>query len=385
MAIQDISSVNTFFVLLRAGLYGSPVPASQLPEEIDWTAVTRLAKMHAVLGLIIDSVQYVPERLRPSSDMRAKMNRFALSLIQSNMVMDKTAARLAAFLGQHGFKGVLLKGQGVARSYYRMPQMRQLGDIDFYVGKTAYKQAAALCKRELADNVAECHETEQHFNFSMSGIPIELHRIATRIFTPFRSSRFQNWLVEGLEHSPGRRTMTVDNVDITLPSYDFDAIYIFYHAWRHFITGGIGLRQLCDWTMVFNSHADDIDTDRLKTNIARFGLTQGWELFACIAVNHLGLPEDKMPLYDPTYSRRSEKILEEIVTGGNFGYYSESYLRTKDLGYSLIDELHKVRNITDYFIALFPIIPVEATFLSLNRLFSGSLSSARRFFKKSHH
>lgn len=377
MVFQDPNPVNTFFSLLRSGMYGIPVPPSQLPAAIDWKGVVALAKKHVVLGIIIDSIQFLPPHLRPSAPLAAKLNKFALGLIQTNLILEKRAARLVAFLREHGIPGVLLKGQGIARCY-RMPQMRQSGDVDFYVGKEYYGKAVSLCKRHLTDGKDSDHETDQHFGFDMEGVPIEIHRLASKIYSPFRKKRFQDWIVEELEHSPARRTLTIGGTDITLPSLDFDAIFIFYHAWRHYIMGGIGVRQLCDWAMIFHTHAGAIDTKRLAENIERFGMTKGWKLFACIAVDHLGLPEDKIPLYDPAYRRKSEKILEEIIEGGNFGYYSKAYRRSPGLTWGLKNGMKKFGTITGYFLSIFPIVPVEATFLYISRLYYGTMSFTKR-------
>ena len=369
--------MDIFFALLRSGLYGTPIPPSDLPEKIDWNAIVAIARKHFVFGTIIDAIQYLPEHLHPSARSVARMNQFALGLIQTNVVLDRTAARLVTFLEAHDIRGVLLKGQGVAR-YYRQPQMRQRGDIDFYVGRKLYKEACRLCSEKLAEEGEHNGETEQHFSFTLDGVTVELHRIASRIYTPVRNRRFQHWVAEQLEHSPERRTLTVGDTDITLPPYEFDAIFIFYHAWRHYITGGIGLRQLCDWAMIFYSHSDNIDRKRLVENLRRFGMTKGWKLFACIAVKYLGVPADKIPLYDPGYMPRAEKILEEIVEGGNFGYYAKDFVPNRGKLYGLRYNLRKFKAITDYFFTLFPLIPVEGTFLFLNRLYRGTIDTTRR-------
>ncbi|MDE7375634.1 MAG: nucleotidyltransferase family protein [Muribaculaceae bacterium] len=362
---------------MRSGLYGEPVPETELPDSIDWRVIAALAKKHTVQGIIIESVEYLPEHLCPSAETYAKMQRFALGLIQANAVVDKTVARLVSFFEPYGIHGVLLKGQGVAR-YYRKPPMRHNGDIDFYVGKKNYKKAVAVCNEKLVKEKNDCGETDQHFAFFIGKIPIELHRLATRVYSPRRNKRMQRWIVDQLEHSPDRRALAIDGVEVTLPSYDFDAIFIFYHGWRHFITGGIGLRQLCDWAMVFWSHYDDIDIERLIENIHAFGITNGWKLFACIAVEHLGLPADKMPLYDPAFSKKSEKVLEEILSGGNFGYYSEDYMALPASRSSLAYSLRKFRSAANYFFTLFPLMPAESTFLFFNRLYIGTIAVAKR-------
>lgn len=371
------NSIEIFFSLLRSGLYGAPVPEPELPDSIDWKDIAALAKKHAVQGIIIESVEFLPERLCPSAETYAKMQRFALGLIQANAIIDKTVARLTDFFKPYGIHGVLLKGQGVAR-YYRKPPMRHNGDIDFYVGKKNYKKAVAACNEKLVENKKDCFETDQHFDFFIGKIPIEIHRLATRVYSPLRNKRMQRWIVDQLEHSPDRRKLTIDGVEITLPSYDFDAIYIFYHGWRHFITGGIGLRQLCDWVMVFWSHYDDIDIERLVENIHAFGITNGWKLFACIAVDHLGLPADKMPLYDPAFGKKSEKVLDEILAGGNFGFFSEAYVNLPASRSSLAYSLRKFRSAANYSFSLMPLMPVEATFLFFNRLYIGAIAVAKR-------
>lgn len=371
------SDIKIFLQLLRSGLYGTPIPESELPKQIDWKAITALAKKHVVLGIIIESIQFLPEQLRPAGPIATKLNKFALGLIRTNMILDKSVAKLVSVLGENGVNGVLLKGQGVAR-YYRLPQMRQSGDIDFYVGKQQYAKAIDICTNLLSTDKKGSHATMQHFGFNMDGVEVELHRLAAMMYSPVGNSRFQKWIVEELENSNKKRILTINNTKVILPSYDFNALYIFYHAWYHFIFGGIGLRQLCDWVMIFHSHAGDIDRERLIHNLRRFGLTKAWKLFACIAVNYLGVSNDRIPLYDPAFSGKAEKVLEDIIEGGNFGYHSEANAEFMAGKHGFRDEVRKVRTISRYFLTLFPIIPAEATVMFANRMFSGTLDTIKR-------
>ncbi len=372
---------NTFLSLLRSGLYGTPIPEAELPDHIDWEAILRLSKKHVVTGIIIDSIQYLPEHLRPTGKIALKMNKFALGLIQANLILDKTIARLVTTLADNGIRGVLLKGQGVAR-YYRQPQMRQTGDIDFYVGKGQYDKAVAVCTSELASDKDKVHASKKHFNFTMNGVEVELHRMAAIIYSPFKNRRFQQWIIKELEDPRNLRTLRLGDTDVYLPSYDFDALYIFYHAWFHFIFGGIGLRQLCDWAMIFQTHADDIDKDTLIRNLASFGLIDAWKFFAGIAVNYIGVSPEKMPLYDINYLVMSERVMQEILKGGNFGYSIKANADFKTANHDLRAELRKLKAITGNFASFFPIIPIEATLLYLSRLYDGSIAVIKRIKSK---
>lgn len=372
MPAQSVDSLAPFFSLLRSGIYGVPVPESELPESIDWKAVVALARKHAVLGMIINAVALLPGRLRPSAATQAKMNSFALGLIQANMVLDQTAGRLAGFLAAQGIPGVLLKGQGVAR-YYASPQARQTGDIDFYVGKTLYRRAVGLCRSGLAAQGSDCEETATHFSFEMQGVEIELHRLASQMFSPWRRGRFQRWIEEELERSPRRRHLDLGGSPVVIPSVDFDAIFIFYHAWLHYLTGGIGLRQLCDWAVIFQTRGAELNFAELARNLRRFGLVKPWKLFACIAVDRLGVDPDRMPLFDPAYAPAARKVLNNIVAGGNFGFFADANVRMKEHGYGWRYGFAKLRAIFGSFGSLFPLAPAEAVFMLFNRLFSGSV------------
>ena len=44
-----------------------------------------------------------------------------------------------------------------------------------------------------------------------------------------------------------------------------------------------------------------------------------WQLFGCIAVHDLGLPEQEFPFYDPGRYGKSRRVLAAILAEGNFG------------------------------------------------------------------
>lgn len=373
-----MDTLSIFFALLRSGMTGESVPEAELPDHINWEGVVALARKHTVLGIVIAAVQTLPAHLRPDVALTTKMNKFALGLLKTNIVLDRTVAKLVSFLHNHGVNGVLLKGQGIAR-VYRDPYIRQVGDIDYYVGSKQYSRAVALCKEHLMVKGEKGDENTQHFDFTLDRVTVELHRIATIAYSPFIKGKFRRWLEYQLEEADDRRTLNIAGADVTLPSLDFDVIYIFYHAWRHYLTGGIGLRQLCDWAMLFLTHGADIDRDRIIADLKRFHMTKGWCLFACIAVRYLGVSAASIPLYDPRYEKQSRRVFQEIMTGGNFGtYFEDTPIFYSHEGGGIREELGKIPSLTRYCASLFPLIPAEATFLYFHRLTAGLVAFAKK-------
>ncbi len=387
--VENRRGIDAFFALLRRGLYGDDgepqtsgdAEGAVLAGDVDWEWVMRMARRQTVTGIVIEGIGTISEKAQTMpGGMSAGMRKHALRLIHSNVGLDRAVGRLVAFFEEHGIHGVLLKGQGVARAY-RVPQMRTTGDIDFYVGRQQYRRAVELCCRYLGADIADSHENTQHYAFTFDGVVVELHRTIIEVFSPLHAREFKGWMVQQLEGDAQRRTLTIGGVAVTVPSLDFDAIYVFYHALHHLITGGIGLRQLCDWVMLLHTYGDQIDHPRLAANIRRFGLERPWKYFAAIAVHRLGLNPHKIPLYDPSFQKKSEKILEIIIKGGNFGAYFKVGLNGAALDNGVRYALSKFRYVSRNLFITLPVMPAEAASFYVWRMFRAAKEKVEPLFR----
>jgi hypothetical protein len=66
----------------------------------------------------------------------------------------------------------------------------------------------------------------------------------------------------------------------------------------------------------------------LEKRLHAMGVVTEWKAFASLAVNHLGMPEDAMPLYSPSkrWEKKAGRIIRLILETGNFG-------QNRDLAY----------------------------------------------------
>lgn len=217
------------------------------------------------------------------------------------------------------------------------PPRRQCGDIDLYIGTKDYDRACELVRQHYGPD-EHAIESVKHYHFKHHGVTLELHRIAEQLPQPCQNSRFQRWTVEHL-HGNNLRTVEIEGATIYLPPVDFDALYIFNHAWHHFSTGGgIGLRQLCDWARFLHTFQGEIDHQALRCHLKAFGLWRAWRIFGGIVVGALGLPAAEFPFYTDKYARHVERALEIIGREGNFGFFDAT--RTKRPKGYLAGKLH---------------------------------------------
>lgn len=323
--------INAFFFrLLRRSLTGGEVLVN--PKEISRDVVIgalRIAKSQTVLGLVANEVLKTNSLAGLLTDQdKAKLKRFVMSNLATGQMLNNALVNIVAELRKHGVEPVLLKGQGIAKCY-PLPELRQCGDIDIYVGKENF---AKTCEVIGAMSTPEDHHGDipslKHFHTRIGKAFIEIHRY-TDVYFPGRLDKvYQEISDEGME--TGLVPLDFAGVPVMSPSIDFNVFFIFNHFWHHFIADGVGLRQICDWVRLLHVNHGKINLDYLADVLNKMKLMKEWQVFAYIAVNTLGLPSEEMPFYDPKYKKGGDKVLELIMKEGNFGYENQKgYQRPK--------------------------------------------------------
>ena len=328
------NTIEQFFALIRSGLWGGKAASSPFDGGADWEALLRLASMQSLTGIFADGAGTLPRELMPPAETARRLFVTVESIRRANRRLDTVLAELEAGLRREGIEGILLKGQGVARAYLH-PELRMCGDIDLYPGKgDAYLRCCEIV-RSLGESEGREDESEKHFHFNRRGCSIEIHSHVMLAADPFVNRRLQRWTDEMLDDPSKLRHVEINGVEVNLPPVDFDAVFILQHIANHLLKGGIGLRQLCDWSRYLHVHAAEIDRARLGNNLRTFRLMNCWQLFGWLAVNRLGLPEAEMPFYSPRHEKRALRCLRIILRKGNFGHYDKAARRNLDINFIL--------------------------------------------------
>ena len=354
-----------FFALLRSGLWNTPVDKTLFYGSTDWEVVFKQAKHQTVLGLIVDGINTMPTNIQPPKELLCKMRGKVLLSIRTHAQMNSVLAEVITSLQEKGFCPILLNGQGMAMNYLE-PTRRQCGDIDLYIGKQEYERARAFVieRYRSDDNVSE---SQKHYHFTYKGVVIQLHRIAESLPIPWQNTRFQNWSEKHL-HQSNLRSVQLGSTEIKLPPIDFDAIYIFNHAWHHFSAGGgIGLHQLCDWVRYLHKYHHEINLVELECHLKAFGLWRAWRIFGYIAVNVLGLSRTKFPFYTPKYTFYGCNILNMIEEEGNFGIFNFQK-EDRPKGY-LLGKIQSFKWIHKRLRRLLPIFTIQTSAIWMNYIY----------------
>lgn len=310
-------TVSQLLSLVKASLWQAPADTAPFTgTSADWDGIGALAMLQTVAPLAVEGAMTLPPHLQPPKEWLLK----GFALVERNKrthrLLDSCVAEPFTRLAEAGITPVLLKGQAYAQAYPN-PILRQCGDIDIYVGEDNYRRAYEASRRYGWESPYKFTPTEKHYACYLRDVKIELHRNAAQLNSQKANRLFNQWSAGQL--TAGRQSIIIGGEPVAVPSPMFDVVFSFAHLFTHFFKGGIGLRQICDWTMLLHTRADSIDRQELERLLKDFRLLRTWRIFTPIAVEHLGLPPDQCPFYSPKYSRKAEMALSFIMREGNFG------------------------------------------------------------------
>lgn len=315
---------KAFLALLREGLWESGNPGIQIDRNTDWQVVYRLATEQSVLGLVLAGLEH--SDVKPPQTLLLQWIGEVQVVEQRNKEMNVFVVDLIEKLWKADIYALLVKGQGIAQCYEK-PLWRCSGDVDLLLSESNYYEAqryldAVTCT---AGKESRKNKEQLHLEYTIEGWLVELHGTMHA-----NLSRRMDRVIDDAQHNvfyKGEvRSWINRGSTIFLPSSNNDVIFVFIHILQHFFQGGIGLRQICDLSRLLCTFRDEIDSKQLQGRLKKMGTMTEWKAFASLMVDRLGMPEDSMPLYDKSFKKKGEHVLDYILYTGNFG-------RSVDLSY----------------------------------------------------
>lgn len=308
-----VSQQRIFFDFLRFCIgTTSEIPASV--KDADWKVMYDLAKKQALIGVLFHGIKQLPKELAPDAGLLMRWMGMAQKIRQQNMRLFMDSAKVCKNFKDAGFRNCILKGQGNAL-LYPDPYMRTPGDIDIYL-HGGRNRIMEYVDKVCPNQVMRYH----HVDFPMMKTPIEAHFTPSYMFFPVHNRRMQKWFKEVMDLQCSNVVTLPDGYgEITVPTMNFNVIYILSHLYRHVFTEGIGLRQLLDYYYVLINDELLVIRDTLHRELKHLGLWKFAGAVMYVLHETLGLPEEKM--IAPVDVKEGKFLLAEIMQGGNFGQF----------------------------------------------------------------
>ena len=272
------------------------------PSPEDWHRIYAMARHQTLLGVLNAGVHRLPAHQQPPSAMLSEWDSLTSKIGEIYERHECQVGELGEILAGLGLRGVLLKGTGLARLYPE-PSRRQGGDIDIWVRAPRRRILRAFSDRY---NVSEILYQECKVDI-FDDTEVEIHFHPTKLYNPFCNSRFQRWCDR---HAP------VSESSVSYPSPLFNAVFCMAHMYRHYIVGGLGLRQMMDYYYVLRELPAVERGPAMKT-LKRLGMGRFAAATMLVLQYNFGL-EDEYLLCKPDM-KRGPKLVNDTFSMGNFG------------------------------------------------------------------
>lgn len=318
-----------FFEFIRISV-GEQKAFSRIPSGKEWEQLYLMAERQTVLGVCFKAVKEMADSVPRPVYMRWLA--MAAKIQQWNEEMNRKCAEVYEVIRKKGFECAVLKGQGMAELYnvnLDLNLYRQSGDIDVWL----WKEGASL--KENRKEVIRFARTiqpdatgaEHHVGVEWMGTDVELHYEPAYFCNPFANRRFRKWFMEY-----DKRKFQFSDNGFCVPDTEFNRVFLLAHAFRHYLSEGLGLRQVMDYYFLLrnldldvNNNIDlnldlNLNSDRMikELRMERFEKAMKWVIGYVFEGN------------DREDGRKYGKmLLRHIMDGGNFGQHKAATVASR--------------------------------------------------------
>ena len=234
--------------------------------------------------------------------------------------IEQFTLRLTSLLKEHHIPYILLKGISLA-ACYPVPELRKLGDVDFYISDPdALDQAKQLLETNgfhPVDEISDHHLTYQ-YTFPQTGRTyiLELHFRIVGLYQYTPANQIVDTVFSSDAFQPTLQTIR-DRKYTVLPPTEY-VFYMIHHMLKHYLYSGFGIRLLCDFTLYLTQHKTEIDFDNIHHWCQESRILHLYEIILESCRLYLGLSKEIDP--DIHYDAEScEKFMEKVLSDGDVG------------------------------------------------------------------
>lgn len=350
--------IPLFHSLIRLSI-GTETSFSRYPSAGEWGELYKMARKQCLVGVCFAGVRRHMEATKVEgkdagipSNLYMQWLASAIQIQRQNELMNRRCEELQAALSSYGLRNAILKGQAAATLYHMegmqgdtlLSELRQSGDIDVYVD----------CGREraleFASSIGQQTIDWDYKHLHLKVFPdaeVEMHYRPEVLLNLTKNRRLQRWFA----HEETQRQMFCQQGVLVAPSVEFNLFYILLHIYRHFLYEGVGLRQLMDYFFVLRAVNSEIDTRWSKDAIESFGMKRFARGVMWIMQHVFGL-EKEFLLYELD-EKEGRYVLDQVMTGGNFGHYDER-LKTNSKHTGKLEAIKKILKHNQHLLAHYP-------------------------------
>ena len=311
-----------FFEILRVAL-GRQLELSVAPTPEQWRDMYRMAIQQTLVGVLFSALERLPKEQRPPKEVLLQWYMLKEHIMERSRLLNQRAVETLAFFRDEGFDCCILKGQGIS-TLYPDPLLRTSGDIDIWLSGG----------RERIYNFARNRVglkglTYQHIHYPLhEDAEVEVHVTPGHLFAPILNHRLQRFFAAYAAAQWHHEVELPEEVgSISVPTAEFNRVFILLHIYMHLFGEGIGLRQVLDYYYVLRQPATAESRERTVATLRELRMMRFARAMMWVMAEVFGLEEEY--LITTPDEREGRFLLSEIMLAGNFGKYDARIDRTR--------------------------------------------------------
>lgn len=285
-------------------------------QEVD--DLLLLSQRHEVTALLDD----VWNSWDLSDEQIGLKEKFIARTVQKSIQLQILNSKLTRLMSEAGITAVTLKGYSVSR-YFPVPEYRKSGDVDLFVcGKENIEKAVKVLEKNGFQTTDSWHANHHFVFISDRHETVELH---VTWVEEFKEKHLNEYITEIQKESMNHCYLLNEN-DLQLYVYElpYHAFYLLLHMYQHFTASGFGLRNLCDWVVLWEHCDSEEERETFRKLINDSGMHAFAQAVTGICIDYLGLKKEYSPIdMSERDNTLEQQLLRDILEAGEFGY-SES-------------------------------------------------------------
>lgn len=304
---------RNLFTILKSGLDTAAITdddivALKACTQEEWQQMADLAVKQSVGVVFFDGIQQIYAihgEILPKTEwareLKGRLFGITLQLEQRNRKQIAVMNKVGGYMHKHGCRMMVMKGQACA-AMYPNPLHRSIGDIDCYLYDDYAKGNELI--RHIGVHVDD--SWYKHSEFCIEGENFENHQY----FVTTRGGEHYKRLDKKLKEI-AKAYSHISSLNVQYPPVMFNALFLTYHAFIHFVSEGLRLKQVLDWVMFVKQHQDDVDWLELHRCCVEYKLNRFLEVMNAIAVDVFAVERRSKDM--GCVSPYTEKVIHSIL------------------------------------------------------------------------
>lgn len=307
-----------FFELLQVSV-GNRQKLSHPLDVNEWKKLFDIACKQAIAGVCADGIGILPKEQQLPKDIAIRWAMTTIHIENQNRILNRQSVKIQEKFRMAGFRSCILKGQGIAASYYPQPLHRQCGDIDIWLEGGKNKIISYI--RSISPNETVSYH---HIDYNaLKEVPVEIHFFPSYLKNPFLNHRMLSFWHKEADIQMSHYIKLPENAGyITAPTDCLNLIYILAHIKHHYFEEGIGLRQLMDYYYILEKGINNTDRERAVSMLKSFRMIKFAGAVMYVLQKVFGMKDENLLL--PPQKKSGKSLLKHIMEAGNFGQYDNN-------------------------------------------------------------